>query len=120
MIAVETLLGRSAVRLGRTGEDLAAIRQRDAAGIGDVAAILGGKTLYRDLVSHFQSSPPPTLTNKGVRAAHFESPVGDFAAFILHVDVKPYMWIGPFQAGNGSRHFDAFVGVELRGEGVMR
>jgi len=48
------LLGRSLVRALRTGEDLASIWQRDAVGIGGVAAVLSRKTLYGDLVSLFQ------------------------------------------------------------------
>ena len=48
------LLSGPSVRTLRTGEDLASIRQRDAVGVGGVAAVLSRETLYGDLVSLFQ------------------------------------------------------------------
>src|SRR5580698_294518 len=115
-----SLLGGSAVGSRCTGEDFAPVRQSDTAGVGDLAAVPGGVTFDRNLVSLFQCGSPPALANELVGTAHLKTPVSDLAIFILHVNVKPAMRVGPLKLGHDTREFDAFVRVELGDKGVMR
>src|SRR5277367_1416665 len=89
-------------------------------GVGRVAAVLGPISLYGDLVSLFHGGPSPTAANETVWATEFEAPVSNLAVFVLHVDVKPRMRIGPLHFSDRPGDFDGFVCVELSRKSMMR
>src|SRR3970282_598706 len=81
--------------LGRRGEDLPAVRERDTAARGVVRTVPRSKALDDDHVANLEGVARNATTLQDAGRAAGESPVGDLAAVVLYVDVEPDVGIHP-------------------------
>ncbi len=85
------------------------------------AAVLRQAAFDRHPFTDLHRVARPALAHQAVRAAHLHRPVGDLLRLLIdHVDIEEGVGIHPLDLGDGARHLERLVRVELRRERVVR
>src|SRR6187200_2431327 len=104
----------------RSHEELAAVRERHVAAVRTIGAVLRAVAVDDDFGALGQGRLGQASAQQRVRRPAFDHPLLGLAVRVFDGHVDPRVRVDPLDAGDGSLELNWLVGVELRGERVMR
>ena len=118
---VEAHRASPGVRVLRAGrQDVPAVRERHASARGVVRAVLRAEPFDDDRFAELQLILDDAAAHQLAGRAAGESPGGDGAVSVLHVEVEPDVRVGPLDLLDDAGHLHRLGVVEFGGEGMVR